>query len=70
MKLRHWWDKLSSFGPDFGYFPNASKSWLVVKEGLLPDVSDIFLVHHLISLTLVGDILVLPLCLPNLLSLL
>ena len=42
LKLRQWWDKLTSFGPDFGYFPNASKSWLVVKEGLLPEVSDIF----------------------------
>ena len=42
LKLRQWWDKLTSFGPDFGYFPNASKSWLVVKEGLLPEVCDIF----------------------------
>ena len=42
LKLRHWWDKLTSFGPDFGYLPNASKSWLVVKEGLLPEASDIF----------------------------
>ena len=38
LKLRQWWDKLTYFG----YFPNASKSWLVVKEGFLPEVSDIF----------------------------
>ena len=30
--LRSWWDQLSSFGPAFGYFPNASKTWLVIKE--------------------------------------
>ena len=30
--LRLWWDQLSLLGPHFGYFPNASKTWLVVKE--------------------------------------
>ena len=30
--LREWWDKISSIGPNFGYFANASKSWLVTKE--------------------------------------
>ena len=30
--LKAWWDDLSSRGPAFGYFPNASKSYLVVKE--------------------------------------
>ena len=30
--LRSWWIQISSFGPPFGYFPNASKTWLVVKE--------------------------------------
>ena len=27
-----WCDQISSLGPPFGYFPNASKTWLVVKE--------------------------------------
>ena len=27
-----WWDKLCKLGPGFGYFPNASKTWLVVKD--------------------------------------
>jgi len=27
-----WWRKLSALGPGFGYYANASKSWLVVKE--------------------------------------
>ena len=30
--LQEWWDKISSIGPNFGYFANASKSWLVTKE--------------------------------------
>ena len=30
--LRSWWDVLSLQGPDFGYYPNASKTYLVVKE--------------------------------------
>ena len=31
-ELHLWWDKLLQFGPDFGYFPNPSKTCLVVKE--------------------------------------
>ena len=31
--LREWWDCLTNAGPDYGYFPNASKTWLIVKEG-------------------------------------
>ena len=30
-QLRTWWDKLSEQGPSLGYFPNASKTWIVVK---------------------------------------
>ena len=30
--LRAWWDQVSSLGPSFGYFPNASKTWLVTKQ--------------------------------------
>ena len=30
--LREWWDDLCSSGPMFGYYPNASKSWLVLKD--------------------------------------
>ena len=29
--LLKWWIKLQSIGPYLGYFPNGSKSWLVVK---------------------------------------
>ena len=30
--LRNWWNELNSIGPSFGYFPNAEKTWLVVKD--------------------------------------
>jgi len=30
-RLRAWWDRLAAIGPDFGYYPNASKTWLIVK---------------------------------------
>lgn len=31
-QLRDWWDRLVEHGPDYGYYPNASKTWIVVKE--------------------------------------
>lgn len=31
--LRAWWDKITQLGPEYGYFPNPAKTWLVVKEG-------------------------------------
>ena len=31
--LRAWWDQLTREGPDFGYYPNPTKTWLVTKEG-------------------------------------
>ena len=30
--LRGWWDEISRLGPSFGYHPNASKTWLIVKK--------------------------------------
>jgi hypothetical protein len=30
--LRKWWDKLVKIGEQYGYYPNASKTWLIVKE--------------------------------------
>ena len=31
-QLRAWWKNLFSIGPTFGYYPNGSKTHLVVKE--------------------------------------
>ena len=28
---KNWWDSLTAIGPDFGYFPNAKKCWIIVK---------------------------------------
>ena len=33
--IRSWWDNLSSLSPPFGYFANASKTWLITKDSLL-----------------------------------
>ena len=34
-ELQHiniWWDGLTQIGPQYDYFPNPEKIWLVVKE--------------------------------------
>ena len=40
--LRTWWNRVLHFGPLLGYFPNASKSWLVVKEDKVDAAKEIF----------------------------
>ena len=40
--IRTWWDNLSSLGPSFGYFANASKTWLITKDSLLAKAKEIF----------------------------
>ena len=40
--LRQWWDDLERMGPDYGYYVNSAKSWLIVKEEHLTDVTNIF----------------------------
>lgn len=40
--LREWWDRLTNFGPDYGYFPNASKTWLVVKDDFNDEATSLF----------------------------
>ena len=43
LKLLHkWWQILSSLGPNFGYFSNASKTVLIVKPHLLTIAKSIF----------------------------
>lgn len=40
--LRVWWDRISEIGPDYGYFPNATKTWLIVKDGSLEEATSLF----------------------------
>ena len=40
--LRTWWDKLTAFGPNFGYHPNGDKTWLVVSESLKDAATGVF----------------------------
>ena len=37
-KIRIWWDRIINKGPDYEYFPNATKTWLIVKEEKLDEV--------------------------------
>ena len=34
IQLKNWWKMLCLLGPKFGYYPEASKSWLIVKNKL------------------------------------
>ena len=40
--LRGWWDRVVDIGPDYGYNPNAAKTWLIVKEEYLTDATSLF----------------------------
>ena len=40
--LRAWWDKITELGPEYGYFPNPAKTWLVVKEEHLEATQNMF----------------------------
>ena len=41
-QLKQWWDRLVKMGPDFKYFVNAAKSWLIVKGESLAQAKDVF----------------------------
>ena len=42
-RLKQWWDALSTFGPHFGYSPNATKTILVVKDEYEQTANSLFL---------------------------
>ena len=41
-RLREWWDLINTEGPKYGYFTNASKTWLVSKEDCLSSAAAAF----------------------------
>ena len=41
-QVKGWWDRLNKHGPAYGYFPNASKTWLLVKEESLQPARKMF----------------------------
>ena len=42
MEIRTWWDALSTLGPDFGYFPNDRKCWIIAKPAKEESVTKAF----------------------------
>ena len=40
--IKDYWSQLTSTGPKYGYFPKASKSYLIVKEDQLPSAITLF----------------------------
>ena len=40
--LREWWSRLQDLGPLYSYYPNAAKTWLIVKPPFLSGAQQIF----------------------------
>ena len=40
--IKDYWSQLISIGPKYGYFPKASKSYLIVKADQLPSAITLF----------------------------
>ena len=40
--LKYWWEVLCQLGPKFGYFPQAIKSWLIVKPQVFVKATSLF----------------------------
>ncbi len=42
LSLKQWWLRITTIGPHFGYFPQPTKSWLIVKEDHLEEARAVF----------------------------
>ena len=42
LDLRRWWSVLTEIGPKFGYYPEPTKTWLVVKPCASEKVESVF----------------------------
>ena len=40
--LKSWWEKLCEIGPKFGYYPNATKTWLITSDELFKKATNMF----------------------------
>ena len=40
--VKSWWNNMTMIGPEHGYFPNSSKTWLIVKEEHLGEAKQLF----------------------------
>ena len=40
--IKNWWNNISQIGPEYGYFPDASNTWLTVKERNLEQAKQMF----------------------------
>ncbi len=40
--IKNWWNNISEIGPEYGYFPNAGKTWLIVKETHFEEAKRVF----------------------------
>ena len=40
--LRRWWSVLTEIGPKFGYYPEPTKTWLVVKSCASEKIESVF----------------------------
>ena len=40
--LKYWWNQFCELGPKFGYFPQTSKSWLIIKPEVRGKAKTIF----------------------------
>ena len=46
--LKEWWDHLKEVGPNYGYYPKPSKTYLIIKkEELLVQAKEIFAVKEI-----------------------
>ena len=41
-EIKKWWDVLSTLGPDFGYFPNDKKCWIIAKPAKEENFREVF----------------------------
>ena len=41
-KIREWWNLLNDISPGYGYYVNAQKSWLIVKDESFTEAKEIF----------------------------